>query len=57
MSSNKNLPKRIIDSIKNLEKKIMTYPVESKIKSIRDKYQDQNENRELLVVDKYGDRY
>ena len=56
-SSTKNLPKRIINSMKNLEKKIMTYPVESKIKSIRDKYKDQEENRELLVVDKYGNRY
>jgi hypothetical protein len=56
-SLTKNLPKRILNSIKNIEKKIMTYPVESKIKSIRDKYKDQEENRELLVVDKHGNRY
>jgi len=54
---NLNLSKRILNSIRTLEKKIMTYPVESKIKSIKDKYQDQKENRELVVVDKYGNRY
>ncbi len=57
VASKFNLPKRIVSSIKDLEKKIMSYPVESKIKSIRDKYQDQKENRELVVVDKFGNRY
>ena len=52
-----NISTRILNSIKNLENKIMTYPVESKIKSIRDKYKDKQENRELVVVDKYGNRY
>lgn len=55
--SKPNISSRIINSLKSLEKKIMTYPVESKIKAIRDKYQDQKENRELVAVDKHGNRY
>jgi len=57
MSSYKNLPKRILNSLIKTEKKIVSYPIDDKIKRLKEKYQDVNENRELLVVDKYGNRY
>jgi hypothetical protein len=55
--SNSNLPKRIINALMKTEKKLVSYPLDDKIKKFREKYQDQKENRELLVVDKYGNRY
>jgi hypothetical protein len=57
MSSYTNLPKRILNSLIKTEKKIVSYPIDDKIKRLKEKYQDINENRELLVVDKYGNRY
>jgi hypothetical protein len=57
MSHTHNLPKRIIQSLAKIEKKIVSYPIDEKLRRFREKYQDQKENRELLVVDKYGNRY
>jgi hypothetical protein len=57
MSSLPNLPKRILQSLIKIEKKIVTYPIDEKLKRWKDKYQDIKENRELLVVDKFGNRY
>jgi len=55
--SNLNLPKRILNALIKTEKKIVSYPLDDKIKRMKEKYQDENENRELLVVDKFGNRY
>jgi len=49
--------KRIIESIKNLEKKLVKYPVEERFKKARENFRDLSENREFIVVDKYGNRY
>jgi hypothetical protein len=59
MSKNKfsELPKRALDSLIRVEKKIVSYPVEEKYKRFKEKFQDIKENRELIVVDKYGNRY
>jgi hypothetical protein len=57
MSSYSNLPKRILNSLIKTEKKIVSYPIDEKIKRLKEKYQDENENRELIVVDKHGNRY
>lgn len=57
MSKLTDLPKRVLQSLIKAEKKIVTYPVDEKLKRIKEKYQDMKENRELLVVDKYGNRY
>jgi len=61
MSNNINkftdLPKRVIKEILKVEKKIVTYPLDEKFKRIKEKYQDIKENRELIVVDKFGNRY
>jgi hypothetical protein len=55
--ANKNLPKKIVETLINLEKKIVKYPLDDKIKKMRDKFIDEKENRELVVVDKYGNKY
>lgn len=57
MSKLTDLPKRIVQSLMKAEKKVVTYPVEEKLKRFKEKYQDAKENRELLVVDKFGNRY
>ena len=56
-SNYSNLPKRIYQSLLKIEKKIVTYPIEDKVKKFRQKLDDHLENRELLVVDKYGNQY
>lgn len=55
--SNTYLPKRILNALIKTERKLVTYPIDDKIKRLKEKYQDQKENRELLVVDKYGNKY
>ncbi len=57
MSKFPELPKRILQSIVKTEKKIVTYPFEEKFRRTKEKYEDIKENRELVVVDKYGNRY
>jgi hypothetical protein len=57
MSKFSGLPKRALESISRVEKKIVSYPLEEKYKRFKDKFQDMQENRELIVVDKYGNRY
>jgi len=57
MSKINTFSKRILDSIKTLEKKLVTYPVEERLKRARESYRDKAENREFIVVDKYGNRY
>jgi len=57
MSKFSNLPKRVLDNLTKIEKKIVTYPVEEKYKKLKDNFQNLKENRELIVVDKYGNRY
>ena len=52
-----SLPQRIVNKLVRLEKSIVSYPIENKIKELRQKYDDNVLNRELLVVDKYGNRY
>lgn len=52
-----SLPLRIIEKIKNLEKSIVSYPVGSKLKQLKRQYNESSLNRDLLVVDKYGNRY
>jgi hypothetical protein len=57
MKSFPNLPKSVLQSLINLEKKIVMYPVEEKFKRFKQQMEDEKENRELIVVDKYGNRY
>jgi hypothetical protein len=57
MSKFSELPKRALDTLIKTEKKIVTYPLDDKIKKFREKMQDLKENRELVVVDKYGNKY
>jgi hypothetical protein len=57
MSKFSDLPKRVLDTIIKTEKKMVTYPLDDKIKRLRDKFLDLKENRELIVVDKFGNRY
>jgi hypothetical protein len=57
MSKFSDLPKRVLDTIIKTEKKFVTYPLDDKIKRLRDKFLDMKENRELIVVDKFGNRY
>lgn len=57
MSKYSDLPKRVLQNIYKVEKKIVTYPVSDKFKKLREKYDDFRENRELVVVDKYGNKY
>lgn len=52
-----NLPSRIISKLAKLEKEFVKYPFDQKLKQLRQKYDDASMNRELLVVDKYGNRY
>lgn len=52
-----SLPKNIINRIKQIEKKIVSYPIENKISLYKAKYNDAINNRELVNVDKYGNRY
>lgn len=52
-----SLPKRIFEKIISLEKKFVTYPFADKVKYMKEKYDDNVLNRELLVTDKYGNRY
>ena len=57
MSKFTNLPKRVLDSLIKTEKKIVTYPIDDKLKRYKEKFQDIKENRELIIVDKFGNRY
>lgn len=52
-----NLPKRLLKKIVALEKKIVSYPIENKLNEWKEKRNDKIMNRELLVTDKYGNRY
>lgn len=52
-----NLPKRILKSLLDIEKKIVSYPVEEKYKKMKQKIEDEKENREVVVTDKYGNKY
>ena len=52
-----NLPKRVFKKLVQLEKKIMSYPIENKINDWKQKRDDKKMNRELVGVDKYGNRY
>jgi hypothetical protein len=52
-----NLPKNIFDKLKKLEKKFVSYPINDKINKVRQKFKDDSENRELVVVDKFGNKY
>ena len=57
MSSLLNIPKRILAKLYELEKKIVTFPFADKIRRKRLRIGDILENRELIVVDKYGNHY
>lgn len=57
MSNFKNLPNRILKKVLEIEKKIVTFPIEDKIKRFKQKQQDLDENRELIITDKLGNRY
>lgn len=52
-----SLPRRILNQIKSLEKKIVSYPFENKFRNWKQKMDDRQFNRELIVVDKYQNRY
>jgi NADH:ubiquinone oxidoreductase subunit len=52
-----NLPKRIFEKLKSLEKKFVSYPINDRLKKHNQKIRDDRENRELVVVDKYGNKY
>lgn len=52
-----SLPSKILNKILEIERKIVSYPIENKLKRLKEKYDDKVLNRELLVVDKYGNRY
>lgn len=53
----KELPKRIVRKLKEVEKKVVTYPLEEKLSRLKERYEDKMMNRELQVVDKYGNKY
>lgn len=52
-----SLPRRILNQLKSIEKKIVTYPFENKLRNWKQKMDDKQYNRELIVVDKYQNRY
>jgi hypothetical protein len=52
-----SFPKRIINKIKKIERSIVTYPIENKLQELKARYEDKKYNRELVTVDKYGNRY
>lgn len=55
--NNDSVPKRIWNKIRQAERKLVSYPFENKLKQFKQKREDEIQNRELLIVDKYGNRY